>query len=33
MLDGSPKFAAFDEETDHQIVHAFRLGKGNRAVH
>ena len=33
MLEGSPKLIAIDEEADHQIVHAFRLGKTDRATY
>jgi hypothetical protein len=32
-LDCCPKLVAIDEEPDHQIVHALRLGKTNRAPH
>ena len=33
MLEGSPKLIAIDEEADHQIVHAFRLGKTDCATY
>jgi hypothetical protein len=33
MSDGSPKLVPIDEEPNHQIVHALRLGKTNRASH
>jgi hypothetical protein len=33
MLEESPKLIAIDEEADHQIVHAFRLGKTDRATY
>src|SRR5262245_25762365 len=33
LSDGSSKFIPIDEEPNHQIVHAFRLGKAQRATH
>jgi hypothetical protein len=33
MSEGSPKFIAIDEEPYHQIVHALRLRKADRATH
>ena len=33
LSDGSPKFIPIDEQPDHQIVHAFRFGKAQRATH
>ena len=30
--DGSSKFIPIDEQPNHQIVHAFRLGKAQRAT-
>ena len=32
LSDGSSKFIPIDEQPDHQIVHAFRLGKAQRAT-
>ena len=32
LSDGSSKFIPIDEEPNHQIVHAFRLGKAQRAT-
>jgi hypothetical protein len=32
ISDEEPKFIAIDEQTDHEIVHAFRLRKANRAT-
>ncbi len=32
-LEGSSKFIAVDEQPNHQVVHAFRLGKTNRTAH
>src|ERR687888_6640 len=33
LSDGSSKFIPIDEQPNHQIVHAFRLGKAQRATH
>src|SRR6266508_4969214 len=33
LSEGSPKLIAIDEETDHQVVHALRLGKADRPAH
>src|SRR5262245_23094866 len=33
LSDGSSKFIPIDEEPNHQIVHAFRLGKAQHATH
>ena len=33
MSEGSPKFIAIDEETNHEIVHGGRFGKANRAAY
>jgi hypothetical protein len=33
MLDGSPKLIAIDEEPNHQVVHALRLGKADRPAY
>src|SRR5262249_23536106 len=33
LSDGPSKFIPIDEEPNHQIVHAFRLGKAQRATH
>jgi hypothetical protein len=32
LSDGSSKFIPIDEQPKHQIVHAFRLGKAQRAT-
>ncbi len=32
MSDSRPKLVTIDEEPNHQIVHAFRLGKTDRAA-
>src|SRR5262245_26309243 len=32
LSDGSPKFIPIDEQPNHEIVHAFRLGKAQRAT-
>ena len=32
LSDGSSKFIPIDEQPNHQIVHAFRLGKAQRAT-
>jgi hypothetical protein len=32
-LEQQPKLVAVDEESDDQIVHAFRLGKADRTAH
>ena len=33
LSDGSSKLIPIDEQLNHQIVHAFRLGKANGATH
>jgi hypothetical protein len=33
LSDGSSKLIPIDEQSNHQIVHAFRLGKANGATH
>jgi hypothetical protein len=33
MSDEEPKLIAIDKQTDHEIVHAFRLGKENRVTY
>ena len=32
MLDGPPELIPVDEQSDDQVVHAFRFGKANRAT-